>query len=143
MLDCLYHYRGKSYLLHQFVLMHDHFHLLITPTGSLEKTMQLIKGSFSYRAKKELDYQWNVWQKGYSDHRIREAADYLKHVAYIHQNPVRKHYCVNAEEYPYSSAHTGFALDPVPQGLKPEFVEAASGAAEAAPLQRKIKRIMN
>src|SRR5918999_50601 len=71
-LDCLYHCRRDgSYLLHQFVLMPDHFHLLITPQTSLEKAVQLIKGNFSYRVKKELGYPKSVWQTGFSDHRIR------------------------------------------------------------------------
>ncbi|MGC1372213.1 MAG: hypothetical protein WA824_08750 [Candidatus Sulfotelmatobacter sp.] len=30
-----------------------------------------------------------------------------------------RHLVDAAEQYPYSSAHTGFLLDPVPQGLKP------------------------
>ena len=137
MLDCLYHYRGRAYLLHEFVIMHDHFHILITPIGSLEKAMQFLKGGFSFRAKKELEYPWEVWQKGYSDHRIRNAADYDEHVVYIHQNPVRKRYCAKAEEYLYSSAFPGFELDPVPQGLKPDALGAAIGASKAAPFQSK------
>jgi putative transposase len=36
-----------SYLLHEFVLMPDLFHLLITPTVALERAVQLIKGGFS------------------------------------------------------------------------------------------------
>lgn len=137
MLDCIYHYRGNAYLLHEFVVMHEHFHLLITPTGSLEKAAQFVKGGFSYRAKKELEYPWDVWQRVFSDHRIRNAADYDEHVTYIHMNPVRKRYCAKPEEYPYSSAFPGFELDPVPQGLKPQAVGALVGAAEAAPLQSK------
>jgi REP-associated tyrosine transposase len=40
----------KKYLLHEFVVMPDHFHLLITPEGiTLERAMQLIKGGFSFR----------------------------------------------------------------------------------------------
>ena len=50
----LSHYRGEAYLLHGFVLMPDHFHLLISPLTSLEKAIQLVKGGFSFRAKKEL-----------------------------------------------------------------------------------------
>ena len=43
----LQHYRlQEKYLLHQFVLMPDHFHLLITPALTLERAMQLIKGGF-------------------------------------------------------------------------------------------------
>lgn len=32
LIDVLYHYRGqRKYLLHEFVVMPNHFHLLITP----------------------------------------------------------------------------------------------------------------
>jgi putative transposase len=54
LIDTLYHYRGSAYLLHEFVVMPDHIHALITPKTSLEKAVQFIKGGFSYRAKKEL-----------------------------------------------------------------------------------------
>ena len=35
--DVLFHYRlQEKYLLHEFVIMHDHFHLLISPVVTLE-----------------------------------------------------------------------------------------------------------
>src|SRR5215813_14122625 len=65
-LDVLFSYpRQHRYLLHEFVLMPDHFHLLITPTESLERALQLIKGVFSYRARKELGFVGEVWQPSY------------------------------------------------------------------------------
>jgi len=136
LIDTLYHYRGSAYLLHQFVLMPDHFHAVMTPIGSLERAVQYIKGGFSYRAKKELGSNMDVWQKGFSDHRVRGPEDYERHVQYIHSNPVRKHLCEKPEDYPYSSAHSGFELDAVPQGLKPGSFYDAHGAPEGAPLQR-------
>jgi len=46
--EVLFHYREqKKYLLHEFVLMPNHFHLLLTPTLTLERALQLIKGGFS------------------------------------------------------------------------------------------------
>jgi len=135
MIDTLYHYRGSAYLLHEFVLMPDHFHILITPIGSLERAVQYIKGGFSYRVKKELASNMEVWQKGFSDHRVRDAEDYVRHVQYIHSNPVRKHLCEKPEDYPYSSAHSGFELDAVPQGLKPGSFSNPNGAPEGAPFQ--------
>ena len=56
-------------------------------------------------------------------------------MTYIWQNPVRKHLCQRPEEYPYSSARSEFERGPVPQGLKPQVMGAAVGAAEAAPFQ--------
>jgi len=70
LIDTICHYRGIAYLLHEFVIMPDHFHVLITPLTSLEKAIQFIKGGFSFRAKKELGSNMEVWQKGFSDHRI-------------------------------------------------------------------------
>ena len=134
-IDTLYHYRGSAYLLHEFVVMPDHIHVLLTPLASLEKAAQFIKGGFSYRAKKELGSNMEVWQKGFQDHRIRDAADYDVHVTYIHQNPVRRHLCQRPEEYPHSSVRSEFERDPVPQGLKPKAFVAAVGAPEGAPFQ--------
>ena len=112
---------------------------ILTPTISLEKAAQFIKGGFSYRAKKELGSNMEVWQKGFSDHRIRDAKDYLRHVAYIHENPVREHLCALVSEFPYSSAHSGFELDPVPQGLKPMISgKTITARLEGVPFQTKI-----
>lgn len=55
-IEVLHHYQKQSkYYLHEFVVMPNHFHLLITPISpvTIEKAVQFIKGAFSYRAKKE------------------------------------------------------------------------------------------
>jgi putative transposase len=132
----LYDYRAKGYLLHEFVLMRNHFHLLITPTGPLEKALQFVKGGFSYKVKKEFGTNTDFWQKGFDDHRIRDANDYHIHRLYIYNNPVKKGYCANPAEYLYSSARAGYELDIVPQRLKP-FALGASGALESAPSQTR------
>jgi putative transposase len=51
--EILIHYsKQNKYRLHEFVLMPDHFHLLITPVATLERALQLIKGdSLSGREK--------------------------------------------------------------------------------------------
>jgi putative transposase len=131
--------RGKAYLLHEFVLMPDHFHLLITPLGSLERAVQFIKGGFSHRAKKELGSNAEIWRRGFSDHRIRDSNDYDIHAHYIYLNPVRKRLCESSSGYPYSSAYHGWNLDPVPQRLKPPIASSFNGTAEAAPFQSSIE----
>jgi putative transposase len=138
LIDTLYHYRGLAYLLHEFVIMPDHIHVILTPKTRLEKAIQFIKDGFSYRAKNELGSNLEIWQKGFSDHRIRDANDYRIHQVYVQQNPVRKHLCERAEEYPFSSARAGFVFDPAPQGLKPlSFDEPDTVRLEGAPLQSK------
>jgi len=120
-LQVLFHYRGEGkFLLHQFVLMPDHFHLLITPDSklSLERAVQFVKGGYSFRANKELGFRGEIWQRGFADHLIREAEDFEKHRSYIRDNPVIRGLVSRAEEYPYSSAHPGFELDLPPIGLR-------------------------
>jgi putative transposase len=88
-LEVLFHYRDKkNYLVHEFVLMPDHFHLLLSPTLSLERSVQLIKGGFSYRAKREVEHSGEIWQPSYYDRRIREIDDYSNFKYYIRRNPM-------------------------------------------------------
>jgi len=120
-IEVLYHYRQNgNYLLHEFVLMPNHFHLLITPTGiTLERALQLIKGGSSYRMGKERGIKKEIWQTSFLDRRVRDSEEYEKFRNYIHQNPVKRFLAKTAAEYPYSSASGTFQLDPVPQWLKP------------------------
>jgi len=126
-IDTLSHYRREHrFLLHEFVIMPDHFHLLLTPTGiTLERAMQFIKGGFSYRVRKELGLNLEVWDRGYVDHRIRDANDYRKHADYIRLNPVVGGIVQKPEDYSYCSAHLSCELDCRPQRLKPDLLEMA------------------
>lgn len=101
--DVLQHYR-QHYKLHAFVIMPDHFHLLLTPGAiTLERCLQCIKGGLSHRYHKAGRLK-DVWQTGYADHRCRDRDDFLKHKHYLAQNPVKAGLCLAAEEYPWSSA---------------------------------------
>lgn len=121
LIQTLYHYRAEGkYRLHQFVIMPDHIHLILTPEGlALERAVQFVKGGFSHRAGKEVSARMEIWQKGFTDHRIRGEEDYLQHCVYIRANPVKKNLCRSPEEFPFSSASGRFELDATPQRLKP------------------------
>jgi putative transposase len=119
-LEVLFHYQKKiKYNLHEFVIMPDHFHLLITPIPPviLEKAVQFIKGAFSYRAKKELAFKGEIWQTSFYDRRVRDADEYARFRHYIYMNPVRRGLVTLPEEFPFSSAR--LRLDDVPLWLKP------------------------
>lgn len=108
-LSTLQHYRREGhYRLHAFVAMPDHVHLLLTPQGiPIERAMQLIKGGFSHR----FASRFPAWQRGYTDHRVRDLPDFLQHRDYIHHNPVRARLCARPEDYPWSSAHRSSAAE--------------------------------
>jgi putative transposase len=135
-LQTLFEYREKSvYALHAFVLMPDHFHVLLTPAGdvTLERTVQFIKGGSARKLAIEHRMQFPVWQCGFSDHRVRDAVDYAGHIRYVEQNPVRKRLVTKPTDYLWSSASGRYNLDPVPQGLKPMGRATSVGTAKAVP----------
>jgi putative transposase len=124
MVETLAHYREQGkFLLHEFVVMPDHTHLLLTPAPeiSLERAVQFTKGGFSFRLK----FRGPVWQASFSNHRVRDFEDYDRHREYIWLNPVRAGLAARPEDYPYSSAGGKVRLDPAPQGLKPPFLSAS------------------
>lgn len=102
--------------------MPDHLHLIFTPPETLEKAMQLIKGGLSYRFRKEFRKSHEVWQKSFTDRRIRDFEEYAALRKYVWMNPVKAGLCRAPGEYLYLSASGKFQLDPVPQRLKPPDV---------------------
>jgi putative transposase len=126
LIEVLFGYRDQGkYLLHEFVVMPDHVHLLLTPAPeiSLERAMQFIKGGYSYRLRKLEKIQ--VWQESFTNHRIRDFEDYQRHCEYVRMNPVRARLVRDAASYAFSSANAEFRLDAVPLGLKPSFPRSA------------------
>jgi len=120
--------------------MPEHFHILLTPSVTLERAVQFIKGGFSFRVKKELQSSMEIWQTGFSDHRIRDAEDYQVHVDYIWRNPVGRKLLESAADYPYCSAYPGSLKDEVPRWLKPPVRGQLNVAPKGATLQKQIPR---
>ena len=129
MADVLLHYRlQQKYLLHEFVVMPDHLHALVTPSETLERCVQFIKGGFSFRAKKELGFPGEIWQQRLHDRRVRDALEFNRFRQYIRENPVRRGLCDKPATFAWSSANGTFALDEVPQRLKPARIAASTRA---------------
>lgn len=122
------HYRDqRKYLLHSFVLMPDHFHVILTPGAgmSLERAVQFMKGGSSRRISKALNFRLPVWQPGFADHRMRDLQDCRVHMRYIEQNPVKQNLVERPEQYAWSSATGCFPMDALPSGVEtPEQQEA-------------------
>jgi len=135
-IEVLYHYRSEGkYLLNEFVVMPDHFHLVLTLGReiTIERAVQFMKGGFAFRAGKELGFRAPVWQRGFSEARIYDSQHLERVREYMAQNPVRMGLVSNAAGYPYSSSRIGFELDAVPQGLKPSVKLHSIGMPEGMP----------
>jgi putative transposase len=147
LLTTLFYYRDSgAYLLHEFVIMPDHLHLMLTPNSqtSLEKAVQLIKGASSHRIHKERGGRMEIWQVGFHDWTIRDMEDWRAKANYIHMNPVKARLCERVEDWPYSSACSMFALDGVParyqnlaSGAKAQVVESPAPGLKSRPPKEK------
>ncbi len=105
-------YRSQGrFLLHAFVVMPEHFHVLLTPAPevSLEKAMQFIKGGFSFRLKSKLD----VWMRSFNETQIMTKEKFVRCVLYVENNPVRRGMASAPGLYSFSSASCG-PLDSMP-----------------------------
>ena len=126
--EILLRYRAAgAYLLHEFVVMPDHLHLLLTPgpTTALERAIQLIKGGSSHEIHKRRGHRMEIWQPGFHEQTVRNAEDFRRKAEYIRMNPVEAKLAEMPERWRYSSAGTGFKLDEAPGQL-------ASGAKAPA-----------
>lgn len=112
--------QGKM-TIHEFVIMPNHVHILLTVPGdmSIERAVQLIKGGFSFRCKRELGFQGEIWQRGYSDVQILDQQSFQQHRDYIGNNPVKAGLANRPDEYPFGTAY----LKRKKQGLKPDREE--------------------
>lgn len=73
-----------------WVILPDHFHVIINPLGRVESFVHDFKLSFGvgYRIENDMS-SGTIWQKRYWDHIIRNQEDLNKHIDYIHFNPVK------------------------------------------------------
>jgi putative transposase len=131
----LWEYRNrKNYPLHEFVLMPNHLHVVLTPssTTTLQKAMNLIKGRSSHPINRVRQSNMQIWQSGFHESRIRDAADDQKRADYICFNSVVAKLVENPIDGLFSSASGKYELDPIPQGLK-LLTNASKGVGPEGP----------
>src|SRR5206468_10719547 len=115
-IEVLLRYRDDSkFLVHEFTVMPNHVHVLLTTSEcNISAAVQLFKGGFSFKAGKNIGLKGAIWQRGFSEHCIRDANDYENHRLYVWQNAVKAGLVVKAEDYAFCSASGRFKLDPRP-----------------------------
>jgi len=106
------------------VVLPDHLHCIWTlPEDDCDyaKRWALIKIFFSKKLPKTERVNTSrvqkgergIWQRRFWEHVIRDERDYLNHIEYIHNNPVKHGYTSNAQDWPYSTIHKfGFKTYP-------------------------------
>ncbi len=92
---------------HAFVLMDNHFHLLVqTPQANLDVAMQIFMRNTAVKVMARHGGANHLWGGRYKWTLIDSAAYYYQVYRYIYQNPLRAGIVKRVEEYPYSTLHT-------------------------------------
>jgi putative DNA methylase len=92
------------YSLRAWIVMPNHVHLLVLPTGPVSKFMRWIKGSTARRANQLLGRTGcPFWQDESFDHWIRNEAELDQIVRYVEENPVTAGLVPSAELWRWSS----------------------------------------
>lgn len=97
--------KGKyRFLLHCYVLMCNHYHLLLeTPQANLGKIMHFINSSYSNYINRKRERIGHLFQGRFKSILVDSESYFLRLSIYLHLNPVRAKIVEKPEFYPYSS----------------------------------------
>ncbi len=104
--NALRYFDSVRYLLHTWVVMPNHVHVLLTPNNgfTLAGILHSWKSFTSKEANKILQRAGTFWQAESFDRYIRDETHFKRAWEYIEQNPVKAGLCEKAEDWPWSSA---------------------------------------
>ncbi|WP_231950122.1 REP-associated tyrosine transposase [Legionella lansingensis] len=98
-----------------YVILPDHLHTIWQlPTNDQDYSLRWkkIKTLFSKRVRKSgyilsksKHNEYDLWQRRFWEHTIRDQQDFENHVNYIHYNPIKHHFVNQLEDWPFSSFH--------------------------------------
>jgi putative transposase len=105
----------QSFEIIAVAVMPEHLHVVITMAeddADYAKLWRTVKGGFTRRLLKHgislnrnARGEYDLWQRRFWEHTIRDNGDLQRHVDYIHFNPVKHGLVKRVSEWPYSSFH--------------------------------------
>jgi putative transposase len=109
--------RAAGLAVHAYVLMPDHFHLLLTPgdAASLSRTMQSLGRRYVRWFNQRHARSGTLWEGRFRSTVIEPGPYLLDCMRYVELNPARSGLVADAATYPWSSLphHLGLAADPL------------------------------
>ncbi len=103
--DAILHRHPAHYHLHNYVVMPNHVHLLITPHLPVSKVTQSLKRFTAREANRILGRTGHpFWQDESYDRLVRDDEEFKRIASYIVMNPVRAGIAEAPESFRWSSA---------------------------------------
>jgi REP element-mobilizing transposase RayT len=107
--------RNRDVMIHGFVVMSTHLHLVVTlPAAELSKTMHSLKSFTANEANKALERTGPLWDEGYHEQALTADEAIEAAVRYVEDNPVTARVVAAQQQYEWSSAwpEYGRIVDP-------------------------------
>lgn len=136
---------ARPFVIDAWVLLPDHLHCVWTlPEGDadfsnrwmkIKRAVSLACGKEFHRAdwmtnSKSKHRESTIWQRRFWEHQIRDELDFMRHVDYLHYNPVKHGQCQRAVDWPHSTFHRYVARSVYPVewgGVNGEVVGVMAG----------------
>jgi putative transposase len=117
-----YTHTRRPFTIDAAVVLPDHLHAIWTLSESdkdFSTRWMLIKSYFSRGLKmdetsspsRQRRRERGIWQRRFWERTIRDEADFVRHVDYIHYNPVKHGHAPDQAAWPYSSYRRWTALN--------------------------------
>ena len=105
----------KPAVINAIVILPEHLHTVMTlpdQDSDYPDRWRIVKSAFTRSLKKQgvvlgkdRRGEYNLWQKRYWEHTIRDEDDYRYHIDYVHYNPVKHGLVEQVKDWPHSSFH--------------------------------------
>ena len=116
---------SQAFHIDAWVVLPEHLHAVWTlppEDDNYSARWQAIKKAFSrslpptekVTAARVRQGERGIWQRRFWEHTIRDEADYLAHVGYVHINPLKHGWVQRVADWPHSTFHRAVA-----QGIYP------------------------
>lgn len=124
--------KRHGWTLGTYVLMTNHYHLLMTIESGLSDGMRELNGEFSSYTNRRKGLDGHLFKNRFWYEPIESEAHYLETARYIVLNPVRAGLCGTPEEWRWSSYRACAGLDFAPPFLKADELLGCFGSTPDA-----------
>jgi putative transposase len=108
--------KNYPFTIEAIVILPDHLHAiwrLPDDNRDFATRWRLIKSAFSralprdeqISASRRSKGERGIWQRRYWEHTLRDEYDFVRHMDYVHFNPVKHGHVPRVKDWPYSSFH--------------------------------------
>jgi putative transposase len=107
-----------GFVMHAYVFMHDHVHLLVEGIKDASDLYEFVKLAKQYSGHAySQKHRERLWQPSYFEHVLRDEEDTASVVGYIMNNPIRAGYATRWGEYRHVGSAT-MSMDSIAEMLR-------------------------